>query len=67
MNRKPRKVHLYRDALGGWRWRAVARNGKTVADSGEAYVEYRDCLGMAWALFAETVEYETEITGGDVA
>lgn len=28
---------------GGWRWRLVADNGKTVA-SGEAYVNKSDCL-----------------------
>ena len=28
---------LYKDSSGGWRWRLVASNGKTVADSGESY------------------------------
>ncbi|HZJ65625.1 MAG TPA: DUF1508 domain-containing protein [Kofleriaceae bacterium] len=28
---------LYRDRAGEWRWRLVAANGKTVADSGEGY------------------------------
>lgn len=31
------KVHCYRDANKFWRWRVVGRNGKTLADSGEAY------------------------------
>ena len=30
------KIHLYK-ARDGWRWRAVARNGRIVAESGEAY------------------------------
>jgi len=30
------KIHIYK-AKDGWRWRAVARNGKITADSGEAY------------------------------
>lgn len=57
---KPRRVHLYTDKTGEWRWRLVATNGKTVADSGEGYAEYRDALGMAWALYGERVQYETE-------
>ena len=30
------KIKVYK-AKDGWRWRAVARNGKITADSGEAY------------------------------
>lgn len=60
MTAKPRRVHLYRDKAGDWRWRLVAVNGKTVAESGEGYGQYLDCLGMAWALHGERVQYETE-------
>jgi uncharacterized protein YegP (UPF0339 family) len=48
--RKPRKpkrtatvstgrshFELYQDSKGEWRWRLVAANGRTVADSGEGY------------------------------
>ena len=28
---------LYKDQGGEWRWRLVASNGQTVADSGEGY------------------------------
>ncbi|HTL15548.1 MAG TPA: DUF1508 domain-containing protein [Thermomonas sp.] len=28
---------VYRDSRGDWRWRLVAGNGLTVADSGEGY------------------------------
>lgn len=31
------KFELYEDKTGQWRWRLVAKNGKTVADSGEGY------------------------------
>jgi hypothetical protein len=62
VSRRPRRVLLYRDTAGEWRWKAIAGNGKTVADSGEGYEEYRDCFGMVWALFGETVEYDTEGT-----
>jgi len=31
------RFEVYKDAAGGFRWRARASNGKVVADSGEAY------------------------------
>lgn len=31
------KFELYEDAAGEWRWRLKAKNGRTVADSGEGY------------------------------
>lgn len=31
------KMIVYEDASGAWRWRLVASNGRTVADSAEAY------------------------------
>jgi uncharacterized protein YegP (UPF0339 family) len=34
------KIEVYK-SKDGWRWRAVARNGKITADSGEAYT--REC------------------------
>jgi uncharacterized protein YegP (UPF0339 family) len=36
------RFQAYRDRRGGWRWRLVARNGKIVADSGEAYASMRN-------------------------
>lgn len=35
----------YRDnsAYRLWRWRLVANNGKTIADSGEGYLNEADC------------------------
>ncbi len=41
------KVHFYTDAKGEHRWRYVARNGRTLADSGEGYEHLGDCLA-AW-------------------
>lgn len=35
---------LYTDVNGFWRWRYVASNGKTIADSGEGYFNKADCL-----------------------
>ncbi|MGO4640307.1 YegP family protein [Mesorhizobium sp. 2RAF45] len=28
---------LYKDRINQWRWRLIAANGKTLADSGESY------------------------------
>ena len=33
---------LYKDVQGYWRWRYVASNGRTIADSGEGYVHKAD-------------------------
>jgi uncharacterized protein len=30
-------IELYQDAVGQWRWRMQAANGRIVADSGEGY------------------------------
>jgi uncharacterized protein YegP (UPF0339 family) len=37
-------IDIYQDGSGEWRWRLVAGNGKTVADSGEGYRDRLDCL-----------------------
>lgn len=36
----------------GWRWRLRARNGKIVADSGEAYARKRNAVRAAESLAA---------------
>lgn len=35
---------IYRDEQGYWRWRLRSANNRTIADSGEAYVNKGDCL-----------------------
>ncbi len=35
---------LYKDSIGQWRWRLVASNWKTIADSAESYWNKQDCL-----------------------
>lgn len=30
-------IKPYKDLTGQWRWKALAGNGKTIADSGEGY------------------------------
>lgn len=44
---KVAKVVVYRDAEGDWRWKAVAANGKIIADSAEGYVNKSYALKMA--------------------
>ena len=39
-------ITLYQ-AADGWRWRMKARNGRIVADSGEAYASRANCLSAA--------------------
>lgn len=39
----PAMIQIYRDAAGEYRWRLIARNGRTIADSGEGYSRLRDC------------------------
>lgn len=41
------KIVVYRDGVGEWRWRIVARNGRVVADSGEGYKRRTACAAMA--------------------
>lgn len=48
-------VRIYRDAAGEWRWSAIARNGKVVADSAEGYRNRSYCLKMARELFPTTL------------
>jgi uncharacterized protein len=38
------KFDVYKDKAGQWRWKLVASNGKTIAESGEGYLEKKDCL-----------------------
>jgi uncharacterized protein YegP (UPF0339 family) len=37
------KFEVYSDKSGQWRWRFKANNGRIVADSGEGYVNKKDC------------------------
>ena len=48
--RRP-KLTVYLDAGGAWRWRLRGANGRTVADSGEAYSDRREAIRAAHALF----------------
>lgn len=41
---KTNKVVFYQDKAKEWRWRIVASNGKTRADSGEGYEKRATCM-----------------------
>lgn len=47
---------IYLDAAGEWRWRAVARNGRVVADSAEGYTQKGSAKRAAQAFIAQTIE-----------
>ncbi len=36
--------HIYRDAVNQYRWRLLAANGRTIANSGEGYYNRQDCV-----------------------
>ena len=38
------RFKLYKDKSGEWRWRFVAKNGETIAESSESYVDRRDAV-----------------------
>lgn len=55
-----KKVRVYRDQAGEWRWTARSSNGRNLADSGEGYANHADAMKIAADLFpqAEVVEQD---------
>lgn len=41
------KWHFYRDKKNEWRWKRVARNGRTIGSSSEGYKNRTDCIENA--------------------
>jgi uncharacterized protein YegP (UPF0339 family) len=39
------QINVYLDDNKEWRWQAVHRNGRIMADSGEGYKRRGDCVG----------------------
>jgi uncharacterized protein YegP (UPF0339 family) len=39
---KSSRFDVYQDKAGEWRWRLLAPNGRTIADSGEGYTREAD-------------------------
>lgn len=56
------KFTVYQDRKKEWRWRLTAKNGRTIADSGEGYASKRNAVRAAQRmrdlLFAENVPIE---------
>jgi uncharacterized protein YegP (UPF0339 family) len=57
------KFEMYESSNGEWRWRLVAPNGRTIADSGEGYSSKQSCEEgiesvRRWSAEAEVVELE---------
>jgi uncharacterized protein YegP (UPF0339 family) len=55
------KIIVYEDLSGAFRWRAVASNGRILADSGESYVDrtnVRDALEKIAAAFEDGITIE---------
>lgn len=44
---------IYADGAGEWRWRIQARNGQTIADSGEGYVTHANAVDAVHRLNVE--------------
>jgi uncharacterized protein YegP (UPF0339 family) len=57
-------VHLLEvyEARDGWRWRLWARNGRLVAESGEAYTSKTRCRVTAQNLFSLPTNYRSMVT-----
>lgn len=51
-------ITFYRDAIGEWRWRAEAINGRIVAESGEGYKRRGNAVRAALNLLAGPVLVE---------
>lgn len=47
MTQKDRRVYIYKDDSGEYRWRRVALNGEIVADSAEGYTRKHDAAVAA--------------------
>lgn len=42
-----RKLIIYKDRKKQFRWKLVATNGKKIANSGEGYINKKDCIDIA--------------------
>lgn len=49
-------------AADGWRWRLIAKNGKAVADSGEAYKRKRSAVDAAMSLVSAVIRLDVQDT-----
>lgn len=59
--RKP-TFTVYQDAAGQWRWRLQHKNGRIIADSGEAYTRRRDCLRAVDTVLMAIFDADVQVT-----
>jgi uncharacterized protein YegP (UPF0339 family) len=56
------RIRYYRDKRKQWRWQAIARNGRVVADSAEGYRRLADalrgCAATCNAIQCQRIEVE---------
>ena len=51
---------VYLDKNNEWRWKLVAKNGKTVADSAEGYKRKHACINQAAKIAHANLPLEVE-------
>lgn len=61
------RFEVYKDRRGGWRWRLVVSNGKTVADSAEGYSRRSKAIRAAKAVIAQVRQAIELRVKGEVA
>jgi len=49
------RFHVYKDTAGYSRWRLLAANNRTIADSGEGYNNKQDCLSAVVGQFQKHI------------
>ena len=54
-------VKLYKDRLGKWRSRLVARNGQVVATCHQGYSKLSHCQRMAYKIWAAVVSSQGKV------
>lgn len=54
-------IEVFRDAKFEWRWRAIAKNNKIVADGGESYKNKEDCIAMMKTLINPSIIENTKV------
>lgn len=53
------KLIAYKDAKSGWRWKIVAKNGKIVCASSEAFTTLANCRKNCVHTFHTFLDHET--------
>lgn len=59
------KFHIYKDSTGQFRWRLVAANNRTIADSGESYWNKTDCEAAIGLVRSTNTLTPVELTMGE--